>query len=545
MIGATTIGSVLLAAAVMAPLAALALCLPRATRWAVPMLLPVAPLPGLAAAVLALHEPALAFEWPALRLSLRLDAPAAMLLCAAALLWSAAGVWAIAFLRRTQSGLRFVACWLLTMVGSMGVFAVADLTGFYLFFALVSLPAYGLITHDEESSSYRAGAVYIAFAVLGEALLLIGFALLAAGEPTGSLQIRDVMAAVPGSPWRSPAIALTCAGFVFKMGLIPVHAWMPLSYTAAPIPAAAVLSGAAVKAGVIGLVRFLPFDDPFASDILVTLGLLSAFYGVAVGLTQSNPRTVLAYSSVSQMGVIATLLGMGLAAADPGVRLDAAFYAANHTLAKGVLFLAIGMMATGSSDQGRTTIIVAAVLALGLGGLPLTGGALAKLVAKSSLGQGVVGWLALASTVGTSLLMMHFLSRLAGIARQDDGGGRPAACGWSWRAAAAAAILLPWLLFGALGESAAAALAPSALLASTWPVVTGAVLWLAIARWGDRLPTIPPGDFLGGLERLFRATYSIGAALTWIDIRLRTWSAAVLSLLAIAIVLAAATMPRG
>ena len=96
---------------------------------------------------------------------------------------------------------------------------------------------------------------------------------------------------------------------------------MPLAYTAAPIPAAAVLSGAAVKAGVIGLIRFLPFDsrDAGRGEALVALGFFSAFYGVAIGITQANPKTVLAYSSISQMGVIAAVLGMGLAAGDQGV----------------------------------------------------------------------------------------------------------------------------------------------------------------------------------------------------------------------------------
>jgi formate hydrogenlyase subunit 3/multisubunit Na+/H+ antiporter MnhD subunit len=132
-----------------------------------------------------------------------------------------------------------------------------------------------------------------------------------------------------------------------------MHGWMPLAYTAAPIPAAAVLSGAAVKAGVIGLIRFLPFEAalPGWGDALVVFGFVSAFYGVAIGITQRNPKAVLAYSSISQMGVIAVVLGMGLAAADKGAALDAAFYAAHHVLVKSALFLAIGVVAATSSRR--------------------------------------------------------------------------------------------------------------------------------------------------------------------------------------------------
>ncbi|MFO1157970.1 MAG: proton-conducting transporter membrane subunit [Reyranellaceae bacterium] len=536
----------LLVGVVAAPLALLALCLARPARPTLPALLAVAPLPAVAAAVLALSGPALEVDVPSLRLSLRLDTPGALLLCPAALLWSAAGLWAAGWLRQQGAArLRFLGCWLLTMTGSLGIFAVADLPGFYFFFALVSLPAYGLIVHADTAAARRAGAVYIAFAVLGEALLLLGFVLLAAGVPGGSLEIRDVMAALPASPWRTSAIVFTAAGFLFKTGAVPVHVWMPPTYTAAPIPAAAALSGAAVKAGVIGLLRFLPFDDVGLASALVLVGLASAFYGVTVGLMQVNPRTVLAYSSISQMGVIATLLGMGWAATDATVRLDAAFYAANHALAKGGLFLAVGVMAGRADRYGRATLAAAAVLALGLGGLPLTGGALAKQVAKSTLGDGVVGGLALASTVGTALLMSHFLATLARKASQHPEPAPGAAGLWAWRATAAAAVGLPWLLYGIVAGDPAAALAPAVLLAAAWPVAAGVGLWFVLRPWLDRLPRLPAGDGLAMLETVFVSVCRLGDAAMWLDLRWRAWPLAGVSLLAVALVLTIATASRG
>ena len=83
------------------------------------------------------------------------------------------------------------------MAGSLGVFVAADLLTFYLVYALVSIPAYVLIADDDAPASKRAGGVYMAFTILGEALLLLAFALLAAGEPNGSLRIEDVVAALP------------------------------------------------------------------------------------------------------------------------------------------------------------------------------------------------------------------------------------------------------------------------------------------------------------------------------------------------------------
>jgi formate hydrogenlyase subunit 3/multisubunit Na+/H+ antiporter MnhD subunit len=114
-----------------------------------------------------------------------------MLLAVAALLWIGTSAYALADMRGKANGERFAVYWLLTMIGSLGVFIAADILTFYLVYALVSIPAFGLIAHDDEAASRRAGGVYMAFTVLGETFLLIGFVLLAAGEPTGSLQIRE------------------------------------------------------------------------------------------------------------------------------------------------------------------------------------------------------------------------------------------------------------------------------------------------------------------------------------------------------------------
>jgi len=536
------IGPGLLVATLAMPLIMLAVRLSRKLRRHALALQWLAPLPALTAALLAISGPPLAFAEPALRVSLFLDKPGAMLLAVAAILWIGTSAYALADMRGRANGERFAVCWLLTLIGSLGVFIAADLLTFYLVYALVSIPAFALIAHDGDAASKRAGGVYMAFTVLGETLLLMGFVLFAAGEPSGSLQIGDVMAALPGSPWRDAALALTIAGFGLKIALVPMHGWMPLAYTAAPIPAAAVLSGAAVKAGVIGLIRFLPFEAalPGWGDALVVFGFVSAFYGVAIGITQRNPKAVLAYSSISQMGMIAVVLGMGLSAADKGAALDAAFYAAHHVLVKGALFLAIGVVAATSSRRRWLVLLPAAVLALSLGGLPLTGGALAKLAVKASLGNGLVGLLAAISAAGTTLLMVHFLLRLTRGSSQAAQAAAAAGLAVPWLTMALASLLVPWLMYPVLGGDAGEGLAPAALLEALWPVLSGTALAIGLWFWGNRLPRIAEGDIVVGQEAAFRASYVFGAALERTDARLRQWPAAGLSLLAVAIVLTAA-----
>ena len=370
----------LLFATLAVPLAMLLACASRRARHHLPRLLALAPVPSLAAALLVPEGVLMVLPEPPFRMTLALDPPGAMLLGAAAVLWILAGAYASAYLRGDPNAGRFAEWWLLTLAGSLGVFIAADLVTFYLTYSVVSLAAWGLIVHDGTAASRRAGIIYVALAVLGEAFLLMAFVFLATAVSDGSLLIRDAVAALPTSPWRGAAMTLLILGFGLKIGLVPGHVWMPLAYTAAPIPAAAALSGAAVKAGVIGFIRFLPFGVamPQWGEAMAAAGLFSAFYGVLVGITQENPKTVLAYSSISQMGLLSAALGMGLAVGDSSTVLGTSFSAAHHVLVKGGLFLAIGAAAAGSARLWRV-LIPAAVLALGLGGLPLTGGALAKL----------------------------------------------------------------------------------------------------------------------------------------------------------------------
>ena len=537
---AQQLGPTLLIATLAAPLVVLVLFLVPGLRGQARAITPLAAAPALAAAALAIGGAPFGAELPALRVSLSLDQPAGLLLLAAALVWLIVSIVALREGQGRPNADRFAVSWLLTMAGSLGVFIAADLLTFYLVYALVSVPAYYLVAHDEDSASRRAGGVYMAFALLGEAVLLLAFVMLAAGEPSGGVQIRDVVTALPASPWRDAALALIILGFGMKIALAPLHGWMPLAYTAAPIPAAAVLSGAAVKAGVIGLIRFLPLSAAFPGwgDALVWLGFISAFYGAAIGVTQRDPKTMLAYSSVSQMGVIAAALGMALANADQGAATNVAFYAANHVLVKAALFLTVGAVAMLDGRARTLALIVAGLLGLSLAGLPLTGGALAKLAVKDVFGDGAAGVAAQLSAAATTALMLVFVMRLAGLPpdqRADASRGRL----WTWLALAAAALLIPWLMYPAMG-SPAEALEPAKLWDAVWPMLVGAALAAGLWAARDRLPRIPAGDIVVAEEAAFRASLPLGAEFERADRDLRQWPAAGLALLIVALALAAA-----
>ena len=533
----------LLGAALALPVAMLLACLSERLRARMPALLAIAPVPALAAALLG-SGGTLALPQMLLRLRFALDVPGALLLGTAALLWIAAGIYASAWSRGRPDGGRFVVWWLLTLTGSVGVFMAADLVSFYLVFSMVSLAAYGLIVDDATPSARRNGLIYVALALLGEAFLLMAFVLLAQSIAGDSLLIRDAVAALPTSPWRTSILVLLMLGFGAKIGLVPFHIWMPLAYRAAPIPAAAVLSGAAVKAGVIGLIRFLPLDvsTPVWGEVLVVTGLFSAFYGVAIGITQPNPKTVLAYSSVSQMGVIAAVLGMGLAVGDGDTALSVGFYAAHHTLAKGALFLAVGVaQMTGARRLWPVLLLPATTLSLSLGGCPLTGGALAKLAVKVPVGDGIVATLMSLSSAGTTLLMLHFLCRLAFSSASRATLAAPARLALPWLVMALASVVVPWAIYLTVMDGSVTDVAAGATLwSSFWPCLLGGALAIGLLRGASRLPRVPDGDIAGVVVvSATRFARVVGLTLGRLDEVLRQWPVAGVALVGLAVVLTA------
>ncbi|QFR33047.1 complex I subunit 5 family protein [Ancylobacter sp. TS-1] len=537
-----TLAGLLLVATLATPLAMVGLCLLPAFRRRVFGLLALAPLPGVVTALLAPGGSLLLAPAP-FRLVLALDGPGAMLLGGAALLWTAAGLYARTYMREEAERAGFAIWWLLTLAGSLGVFVVADMTSFYLMFSLVSLSAYGLVMHENSARAERAGFFYVTLALLGEACLLFAFVLLATAGPAGNQLIADAVATLDASPWRDATLVLLILGFGLKMGLAPLHVWMPLAHPVAPMPASAVLSGIVVKAGVIGLIRFLPFGTPLAEwgGALMVLGLGTAYYGVAFGITQRHPKTVLAYSTVSQMGLVAAIAGTGLAIGDAGVADLVAYYALHHMLVKGALFLGVGVVAATGVRRRGPVLALMAVMALSLAGLPFTSGALAKYAAKAPFGDGLAAMLAALSAAGSALLMLHFLRLVSSASKAAPGAAAPAGMVLPFAGTALASLVAGWALLGpATGYTAADVLSLTALRDASWPILLGMVLALALARFGNRLPAVPEGDVVVLAERAAPMVRALGAGIERLDAVLRRWPVAGVSLVALVLALGAA-----
>jgi formate hydrogenlyase subunit 3/multisubunit Na+/H+ antiporter MnhD subunit len=285
------------------------------------------------------------------------------------------------------------------------------------------------------------------------------------------------------------------------------------------------------------MIRFLPLGVPLEGwgDALVALGFLSAFYGVVFGLTQQNPKSILAYSSISQMGIIAAALGMALVNGQSDTSRNVAFYAANHMLVKAALFLSIGVPATRGVRFSGVSGVLAAVLALSLAGLPLTGGALAKLATEAQFPVGSVAILSTLTSIGTALLMTHFLNCLA-VSPSGAAQECPAGLVRFWPAVALGAILLPWLFYPVVGDVSDASKLGK-ILDGLWPVAIGVGLGLGLRRIGWSLPRVPAGDSIVLGEAAFHCLLTLGTYIETLDARLRQWPAAGVSLLLVVLTL--------
>jgi formate hydrogenlyase subunit 3/multisubunit Na+/H+ antiporter MnhD subunit len=497
--------------------AALALLAGRVRPW----LPAITPLPALALALLGPPGPAPDLSWVLLDLRLGLDPVGRVLLATTALVWLGGGAAARSTMRRRPGS---AALWQVTLAGNVGVVLAADVVSLYVAFAVMTFAAYGLVVHERDEQAWRAGRVYLVLAVLGEAMLLSGL-MLAVGA-TGTTSTGELATLLADAPRSTLTVVLLTAGFAVKAGIVPLHVWLPLAHPAAPVPASAVLSGAMVKAGLVGWLAVLPIGAAGAAApgaVLLLAGLVTAAAGIALGLPQHDPKVLLAYSTVSQMGMIAVLVGVGLLVpgAAPVSLAAAALYALHHGCNKAALFLGVGVHARLTGAGARRWVLAATAFAgLALAGAPLTGGWVAKVAMKDVADLLPAPWpgrltlvLSLLAAGTTALLARLVLLLARRPPSASTAGSRPdgsAASGvdrWALTAGAgllvaglAGAWLTPALLTGALRSPS---ISVASLLQSLWPVTLGLGATAAAITWRRRrtidapqTSRVPPGDLV-------------------------------------------------
>ncbi len=279
---------------------------------------------------------------------------------------------------------------LLAFMGAMlGIVLSGNLIQLVVFWELTSLTSFMLIAYWYHRAEARRGArMAMMMTVAGGLCLLVGVVLL--GKIVGSYDLDDVLAAqgkILTSELYAPMLVLIVLGALTKSAQFPFHFWLPHAM-AAPTPVSAYLHSATmVKAGVFLLARLWPVlhGSELWFWMLCGSGLTTLLIGSFAAIFQRDMKGVLAYSTISHLGLTTTLLGMN----SPLALVAAVFHMMNHATFKASLFMAAGIVdhETGTRDVKRLsglahampiTATVAIVAAAAMAGVPLLNGFLSK-----------------------------------------------------------------------------------------------------------------------------------------------------------------------
>lgn len=257
---------------------------------------------------------------------------------------------------------RVLAAYPLFLAGMALAIIAADGLTLLLGFEAMSLASWALVAADHaEEENRRAARLYLVFAAFAAACLVPAVGLMA-GE-AGDLSF-EAMRAAPPAGWKAAAVlALVVAGAGAKAGLVPFHAWLPLAHPAAPSHVSALMSAAMVKVALYVVAR-ITLDlcgpaQPLSWGVpLLVLGAASGVLGALRANLEEEGKTILACSTVENVGLIA--IGLGLAAcfraADLGALAALAagaalLHAMAHAMFKTVLFLGLGEVAHGAASR--------------------------------------------------------------------------------------------------------------------------------------------------------------------------------------------------
>jgi len=369
-------------------------------------------------------------EWlPSLGVSLRIRVDDLTLVLTAVV--ASIGLLIVAYSGRymadPQRRVRFVSLMVLFSGGMAGLVASDDLFALFLFWEVTTVASYLLIGFDDEKAAARAAAVQaVLVTTAGGLAMLGGFVLLSIAA--GTTSIAAIVAAPPSGTTVTIALALILLGAFTKSAQFPFHFWLP-GAMAAPTPASAYLHSATmVKAGIVLLLVLAPgfTTEPVWVITVTAVGLTTMTIGAIQAMRQHDLKLLLAHGTVSQLGFMVALIGVGLTGAALAVLIA-------HAAFKATLFMVVGIIdkKTGTRDirhlsgirrSSPLVAIVAAVAALSMAGTPPLLGFVNKEAAFDALiGDGQ--WLVLGIAAVASVLTVAYTARFWWGAFEEQPGG--------------------------------------------------------------------------------------------------------------------------
>ena len=259
-----------------------------------------------------------------------------------------------------------------------------------------------LLAQDEKAASLRAGGTYLAVAVIGGMVLLMGLFLLK--HQAGTLVIAELPAACAGKNLWAAALCMF-VGFAAKAGAFPIHIWLPKAHPVAPAPASALLSGILTKTGIFGILviscYLMLHNEAWGAFVLLT-GVITMFLGALLALFSINFKRTLACSSVSQIGFILVGVGMLVLLGEENTLAARGtfLHMVNHSMFKLILFLVAAVIYQNTHrldlneirgfGRNKPGLMLCYLMgALGIGGFPGFSG----YVSKTLLHEGIVEYI--------------------------------------------------------------------------------------------------------------------------------------------------------
>ena len=244
---------------------------------------------------------------------------------------------------------------LLLMASILGIFTASDMFVFFLFWELELIPAYFLIggkwrEEDETQleNAKKSAVKYVLFTFLGSMIMLLGILLLHyynfISNGILSANFADIVdSAIPDYIQNLIAICLLI-GFGVKLPIVPLHTWLPDAHTNAPTPVSMILAGILLKTGAYGIYRFnyetMPVSFHWLAPALAILALINIIYTAFIAYAQTDIKRIVAYSSISNMGLIL----LGLCAFDKIGLSASVFHMVAHALVTCGLFMIAGIV---------------------------------------------------------------------------------------------------------------------------------------------------------------------------------------------------------
>ena len=293
----------------------------------------------------------------------------------------------------------------------LGVFMAQDWSLFYLFWEFTLIPLFFLIDRWGGRRKHQASLNFVLYTMGGSVFMLISLLVVFDAIPGHSFYMKDVASGALELPRDTQVLIFLgfLVGFGVKMPIFPLHGWLPLAHVEAPSPVSILLSGVLLKMGSYGLIRaatMLPEAVRALQDLLAGLALFSLIYGGLLAWRQTDMKAMIAYSSVSHMGIVL----LGIATMNVAGLSGAMMQMVAHGLVAGALFLLIGLLyeRTGTRDINHYSSLIQVTprfafftsLALLAGmAIPGTAGFIAELHAMIGTFERW-GWVALLVSIG-------------------------------------------------------------------------------------------------------------------------------------------------